>query len=291
MVRCVLVLRCGLAVVVWYPYAGWSTVVNTSILRSLRLIYWVISWIVLLWFDVCWYYFEVWLGWCGNRMQVESLVLATYLLSYFMGCMALVRCVLVLYCGLAGVVWYPYAGWSTAVNTSILRSLRLICWIISRIVFLWFDVCWCYVVVWLGWCGIRMQVESIVLATYLLSYFMGCMALVRCVLVLYCGLAVVVWYPYAGWSTAVNTSILKSLRLICWVISWVVLLWFDVSCCSYVRHPRCVFYNSLAIYVCVALAVKHNYFYWLYMELTTTTCFGPVLGPSSGCINEALRVS
>jgi len=38
-------------------------------------------------------------------MQVESLVLATYLLSYFMGCIALVRCVLVLRCGLAGVVW------------------------------------------------------------------------------------------------------------------------------------------------------------------------------------------
>ena len=36
--------------------------------------------------------------------------LATYLLSYFMGCIALVRCVLVLRCGLAGVVWYPDAG-------------------------------------------------------------------------------------------------------------------------------------------------------------------------------------
>jgi len=32
--------------------------------------------------------------------------LATYLLSYFMGCIALVRCVLVLRCGLAWVVWY-----------------------------------------------------------------------------------------------------------------------------------------------------------------------------------------
>jgi len=28
--------------------------------------------------------------------------------------------------------------------------------------------------------------------------FHGCIALVRCVLVLRCGLAVVVWYPYAG---------------------------------------------------------------------------------------------
>jgi len=48
------------------------------------------------------------------------------------------------------------------VNTSILRSLRLIC---------------------------------------LLSYFMGCIALVWCVLLLRCGLAVVVWYLDAGWST------------------------------------------------------------------------------------------
>jgi len=31
-----------------------------------------------------------------------------------------------------------------------------------------------------------------------LSYFMDCIALVRCLLVLRCGLAVVVWYPYAG---------------------------------------------------------------------------------------------
>ena len=34
-----------------------------------------------------------------------------------MGCIALVRCVLVLSCGLAGVVWYPYAGWGTVVHT------------------------------------------------------------------------------------------------------------------------------------------------------------------------------
>ena len=49
------------------------------------------------------------------------------------------------------------------VNTSILRSLRLICWVISWVVLLWFDACWCYVVVWLGWCGIRMQAEALVL--------------------------------------------------------------------------------------------------------------------------------
>jgi len=49
------------------------------------------------------------------------------------------------------------------VNKSILRSLRLICWVISWAVLLWFYVCWCYVVVWLGWCGIWMQAEALVL--------------------------------------------------------------------------------------------------------------------------------
>jgi len=49
------------------------------------------------------------------------------------------------------------------VNTAILRTLRLICWVISWIVLLWFDVCWCYGVVWLRWCGIRMQAEALVL--------------------------------------------------------------------------------------------------------------------------------
>jgi len=52
------------------------------------------------------------------------------------------------------------------VNTSILRSLRLMCWVISWVVFLWFDVCWCYVVVRLWWCGIRTQVEALLLQCY-----------------------------------------------------------------------------------------------------------------------------
>ena len=37
------------------------------------------------------------------------------------------------------------------VNTSIFRSLLLICWVISWVVLLWFEVCWCYILVWLGW--------------------------------------------------------------------------------------------------------------------------------------------
>ena len=47
------------------------------------------------------------------------------------------------------------------VNTPILRSLRLVCWVISWVVLIWFDVCWCYVAVWLRWCGIRMRVEAL----------------------------------------------------------------------------------------------------------------------------------
>jgi len=35
------------------------------------------------------------------------------MLRYFMGCVAVVRCVLELLCGSAGVVWYPYAGFTT----------------------------------------------------------------------------------------------------------------------------------------------------------------------------------
>ena len=46
------------------------------------------------------------------------------------------------------------------VNTSILRSLQIICWVISWVVLIWFDVYWCYVVVWLWWCGIRMQASA-----------------------------------------------------------------------------------------------------------------------------------
>ena len=38
------------------------------------------------------------------------LLLNMFHFSYFMCCIVLVRCVLVLRCGSAGVVWYPYAG-------------------------------------------------------------------------------------------------------------------------------------------------------------------------------------
>ena len=45
-----------------------------------------------------------------NMFRIYPQELATYLLSYFMGCIALVQCVLVLWCGSAEGVWYPDAG-------------------------------------------------------------------------------------------------------------------------------------------------------------------------------------
>jgi hypothetical protein len=47
------------------------------------------------------------------------------------------------------------------INTFILRNLRLICWVIPWFVLLWYDVCGCYGVVRLGWCGILMQAEAL----------------------------------------------------------------------------------------------------------------------------------
>ena len=63
---------------------------STFIFRSLRLCVGI-----LLWFDVCWRYGVVRLGWCGIVMQAEALV---------------PQRVLALRCGSAGVVWYRYAG-------------------------------------------------------------------------------------------------------------------------------------------------------------------------------------
>jgi hypothetical protein len=99
-------------------------------------------------------------------------------------------------------LWFGWGGVVSGCRLH-LRRLRFICWIILRVVLLWYDVCWCYVVVRLGWCGIRMQASSQEFATYLSSYFMGCIALVRRVLASRCGSAGVVWYPYAGRSTNV----------------------------------------------------------------------------------------
>ena len=83
------------------------------------------------------------------------------------------------------------------VNTSILRSLRLICWVISWVVLLWFDVCWCYIVVWLGFCRIHMQAEVLVPQP---AYELICWVISWVVLLWFdvCWCYIVVWLGFCG---------------------------------------------------------------------------------------------
>jgi len=46
-----------------------------------------------------------------------------------------------------------------------LQKLATYCGFISCVVLLWFDVCWCYGVVRLGWCGILIQAEACIRIT------------------------------------------------------------------------------------------------------------------------------
>jgi len=95
--------------------------VNTFILRNLRLIRWVTSWVLS--GSMC-VGVTLQCGYGGvisvcslkhssaTSLHFTSLQLATNSLSYFMGC-------------------------------------------------IWFDVCWCYFAVWLWWCDIHMQAEAL----------------------------------------------------------------------------------------------------------------------------------
>jgi len=42
-----------------------------------------------------------------------------------------------------------------------LQEIATYCGFISCVVLVWFDECWCYGVVRLGWCGILMHVEAV----------------------------------------------------------------------------------------------------------------------------------
>ena len=94
---------------------------------------------------------------------------------YFMCCIALVRCVLVSRCGSAGVVWYPYVGWSTSA-----------CFIISLFT------------------AQHVSNDST-------SIFRSLRHIVDLFHVLYCSgsmcVGVTMWYPYAGWSTSASAYI------------------------------------------------------------------------------------
>jgi hypothetical protein len=109
------------------------------------------------------------------------------------------------------------------VNTSILRSLWLICWVISCVVLLWFDVCWCYGVVRLGWCFVVSLRGAVILCLldrasswWLNKDRPSC-----------CHLFFISLFNVQLVSD-VNTSIIRSLRIIIIIIincNWVVTRW------------------------------------------------------------------
>ena len=75
----------------------------------------------------------------------------------------------------------------------------------------------------------------------------------------------------------VNTSILRSLRLICWIISWVVLLWFDVCCVTLWFDwggvvSGCRLQPYLVAFVCIPTFIDYLFracliFWILYFDL------------------------
>ena len=72
---------------------------------------------------------------CFGCKYIHPQELATYLLSYFMVCIALVRCVLVLRCGLAGVVWYTTHEITQQISRKLLKMDVLTsetCWALNN---------------------------------------------------------------------------------------------------------------------------------------------------------------
>ena len=121
--------------------------VNTSILKNLRLKCWVISWVTLICKEevfvlACLFSRECLVVTCVVVLEIVFLQILAAVVSYgyrvflvcsiflivfpeyiLMSCIwvytYLVRCVMVLRCGLAVVVWYPYAGWGTCVGVTL----------------------------------------------------------------------------------------------------------------------------------------------------------------------------
>ena len=123
------------------------------------------------------------------RMLVHPSSGACHLLwVYFMCCIALVRCVLVLRCGSAGVVWYPYAGWSAAeqYNTwnksTISRKLLKMdvltfetCWAVNSEIIKQVTWSWSIFIQLSRWCTVQINIRFSILFA-LKSKISKCMA-------------------------------------------------------------------------------------------------------------------
>jgi len=99
-----------------------------------------------------------WIFWCSQKMlshNIHNKVMFIYIYIYIY--IWIKRDQLDVTCFIISLF---NAQQVSDVNTSILRSLQVMCWVILWVVLIWFDVCWCYVVVWLWWCGIRMHTDT-----------------------------------------------------------------------------------------------------------------------------------
>ena len=128
----------------------------------------------------------------------------------------------------------------SGINISIIRSLRLCCWVTTSVVL--FSVC-CVLEIWCGWVWVVpvLQAEaqlhldiniSIIRSLRLCCWVTTLVVLfsVRCVLEIWCGWVwvVPVLQAEAQLHSDINISIIRSLRLCCWVTALVVL--FSVHC-------------------------------------------------------------
>ena len=119
---------------------------NSSILRSLGLICCVISWVLLLCKDrgfcisvlMQWRVFSIDVCFCFKKRVSAKIVCCgvLWLLSFL--------CVQYVFCQ---------------------YFLNIFCRV-YELTHTWFDACWCYVVVWLWWCGIRMQAGTLLVCSF-----------------------------------------------------------------------------------------------------------------------------
>ena len=90
---------------------------NVTLIFNQKMHYMNDSWMKIDQLDVtCFYYFTIYCSTVFRMLVHPSSGACDLLWIYFMCCIALVRCVLKLRCCLAGVLWNPYAGWSTTIT-------------------------------------------------------------------------------------------------------------------------------------------------------------------------------
>jgi len=91
-----------------------------------------------------------------------------------------------------------------------------------------------------------------------------------------------------GGGNWISTTVRKFKKKCTWVnrdqidVTCFIISLFNAQHNSNVRLPRGVLYNSKQLGM-LTLTVEHNYICYYYKEFRTTTCFGSIYGPSSGC--------